>query len=66
MRPAYYIRASRGETLGEVAQATGLNPDTISLFERGDTVRPSPGTLAKLAEHYGVTVRELLVEEAAA
>ena len=65
MRPAYYIRASTGQTLGQVAKATGLNPDTISAFERGDTTRPHPLTLSQLAAHYGVTVRELLLEEAA-
>lgn len=60
MRPAYFIRINREESLGTVATATGLDPDTISAFERGETRRPAPKTLTALAKHYDVTVEALL------
>lgn len=60
MRPAYFIRIERGESLGIVAEATGLDPDTISALERGDTRRPAPKTLRALARYYGVPVKNLL------
>lgn len=60
MRPAYFIRVDRQETLATVAEATGLHADTISAFETGETRRAAPRTLAALSRHYGVSVRELL------
>lgn len=59
MRNAYYIRLDRGETLGEVARATGLDEGTIRDLERGER-SPQTATVKRIADHYGVTARELL------
>lgn len=62
MRPAFYIRVRREESLTSVSKATGLDGDTISAFERGDVTNPSPKTLNRLARHYDVPIRALLEE----
>lgn len=64
MRPAFYIRVRREESLTSVAKATGLDGDTISAFERGDVTMPAPRTLNRLAKHYGVGIKDLLEERA--
>jgi transcriptional regulator with XRE-family HTH domain len=61
MRPAYYIRLATGETVAQVAEATGLNRKSVTAFERGETTAHGP-TVKALAEHYGVPVRELFEE----
>lgn len=62
MTTAYFLRVAAEQTLEQVASATGLSADTISLLERGETRRPHPRTLNALAAHYGVSVRQLLTD----
>lgn len=60
-RPAFYLRATRGLTITEVADATGVKRSTLAGFERGET-EPHGPTLKKLAEYYQVPVRALFEE----
>ncbi len=53
------LRLSRGETLLQVAHATGLSPAMLSRIERGQRF-PSPAALACLAEYFGLDVRSTL------
>jgi len=53
------IRASRGLSLREAASQTGVDRDTIREIELGER-HPFARTLGKLAEGYGVPLRELL------
>lgn len=60
-RPAFYLRASRGLTITDVADATGVKRSTLAGFERGETAPHGP-TLKKLADYYKVPVRALFEE----
>lgn len=60
-RPAFYLRATRGLTITEVAEATGIKRGTLAGFERGK-IEPHGPTLKRLAEYYAVPVRELFEE----
>jgi len=53
------LRAKRGLTLAELAEATGLSASMLSTVERGRTA-PSLGTLHRLAAGLGVRVATLL------
>src|SRR3712207_157133 len=53
------LRTRAHKTLKEVAQATGLSISFISALERGGS-GASVASLRRLAEAYGVTMRELL------
>lgn len=46
------LRKARELSQEDVGRAVGLRQKTVSDFERG--LRPSPGSLAKLASFYGV------------
>ena len=46
-------------TVRELAEASGVNKDTISALERGKRKRPHPTTLGRLADALGVAVDEL-------
>lgn len=61
MRPAFYIRLASGETVAQVAEATGLNRKSVTAFERGESTPHGP-TVKALADHYGVPVRDLFEE----
>ena len=56
------LRRARGESQEELARATGVTQNTISRLERGER-EARVSTLRKLAEHFGVSVAELLGEE---
>ncbi len=55
------LRAERGLTLREAATLTDVRPGTLSELERG-VRHPHDVTLAKIADGYGVPVKELLEE----
>lgn len=59
MRNAYFVRLDRGESIAQVALATGVHADTISAIERGESARPRGSTIKKLADYYGVPARTL-------
>ena len=46
-------------TLKELAEAIGIRQQTVSLFKNGET-QPTPETLVKIAEFFGVSVDYLL------
>lgn len=52
------FRAERGETRKQLADAIGVNPQTIGYLERGDYA-PSLILGLKLAESFGVPVEAL-------
>ena len=56
------LRAARGWTLEEAAEEVGINPDNLSKLERGFR-KPRVGTLAKIANAYGVPVEGLMEAE---
>ncbi len=55
------LRAERRVTLRDVEEATGVAKETLSELERGRR-RPKDITLAKLADFYGVPLRDFLAE----
>ncbi|MHB1341695.1 MAG: helix-turn-helix domain-containing protein [Coriobacteriia bacterium] len=55
------LRLSRGETLTDVADATGVSVAMLSRLERGQR-SPSPETLCVLAGHFGLPAEEMLGE----
>lgn len=57
------LRKERGETQRDVAIATGITEATISEIERGSRENPTIKNVKKIAEHFGVTVDELLSEK---
>src|SRR5215208_2762789 len=56
------LRAERGLTLVQASMLTGVTRGTLSELESGKRAAYMP-TLSKIAEGYGVDVRELLLEE---
>jgi|SRR5215203_1569045 len=63
-RKLQLLRAERGLTLVQASALTGVTRGTLSELEGGKRVAYMP-TLSKIAEGYGVDVRELLLEESA-
>lgn len=55
-------RKELGLNQEQLAESIGVEPETISRFERGATL-PSLVTLAKLAEFLGIQISELLEED---
>lgn len=53
------LRLKKGVLQSEVAAYIGVNNSTYAYYERG-THNPTPETLCKLADFFGVTVDELL------
>lgn len=53
------LRKKRNLTQKDVADAIGITFQTYSYYETGRT-KPTPETLCKLADFFGVTVDELL------
>ncbi len=58
VEPIRRLRAERRMTVRQLADASGVNKDTISAVERGHR-RPHSTTLGKLADALGVSVDEL-------
>lgn len=56
------LRRSRGSALREVAAEVGLTVGFLSLLERGQT-NVSVVNLKRLADHYGVSVRDLFDDD---
>lgn len=57
------LRKKRGESRFALAVAVGSTPATIENLEKGVTENPRIELLKNLAEHFGVTVDDLLSEE---
>lgn len=55
----FKIRTERGETQEHVAECVGITYVSLSRYENGQRM-PKMDILARLAEHYGVTVDELI------
>lgn len=55
----FKIRNERGETQEHVAECVGITYVSLSRYENGQRM-PKMDILARLAEHYGVTVDELM------
>jgi transcriptional regulator with XRE-family HTH domain len=53
------LRALKGSTISDVSHGTGLARETVRSLEEGRRGAHT-GTLQKLAEYYGTTVRDLL------
>ena len=53
------LRLKKGVLQSDVAAYIGVNNSTYAYYERG-THNPTPETLCKLADFFGVTVDELL------
>ncbi len=52
------FRAERGETRRDLADAVGVNHQTIGYLERGD-YSPSLELAMKIATHFGVAIEHL-------
>lgn len=65
MNPFRLARYEAGLSLEDAAHKSGLSVKTISKLENGGH-NPKAPTVKSLADAYGVTVRALLGEEAAA
>ncbi|WP_265563931.1 helix-turn-helix transcriptional regulator [Sphingomicrobium arenosum] len=52
------LRTERGESRRDLAEAVGVNPQTIGFLERGD-YKPSLELALKLAEHFAVPVEAI-------
>ena len=52
------LRKSKGSTLREVAQAIGVSPSTIAMYERGDRV-PKDDVKVRLATYYKRSVASI-------
>lgn len=59
MKSLKNLRKKRNLTQKDVADAIGITFQTYSYYETGRT-KPTPETLCKLADFFGVTVDELL------
>lgn len=57
------LQAERGETNYRLAKILGVHQSSIANWKSGERT-PHPKHVAMLAEHYGVTVDELLAEDA--
>ncbi|MFZ6771565.1 helix-turn-helix domain-containing protein [Undibacterium sp. SXout7W] len=55
------LRADRGLSLDDLAQASGISRATLSRIERGDT-SPSASLLSKLCSVYGISMSRLLAD----
>jgi transcriptional regulator with XRE-family HTH domain len=55
------LRAARGETLRQVAEATGVSNPLVSQIENGRVENPGILTVARLARHFEVSVDSFLV-----
>ncbi len=51
-------RLARGQTIREVAEATGINKNAIAAWEIG-LRRPDAASKRRLAKHFGIGLRDL-------
>lgn len=58
----YRKRMEHGWTLEQLAAASGLTRQTLSLIERGKT-EPKPSSLVKISEALGCSIPELMEPE---
>lgn len=58
------LREDKGVTQFDVAVGTGIQPNSISAYERGRAV-PSLAKLQKLADYYGISLDVLTGRETA-
>lgn len=56
------LQAERGETNYRLAKTLGVHQSSIANWKSGETT-PHPKHLRALAEHFGVTVDELLTDQ---
>lgn len=56
------LRANSGETQEAVAESVGINCISLSRYENGQRM-PKMDILLKLADHYGVSVDEIMRDE---
>ncbi len=56
------LREGRGETQREVGNAIGVSRYMIIRLERGQFKRATSTVVARLADHFGVSVEEILGE----
>lgn len=56
------LRKERGETVADVAAATGVCQSAISMYENGYRV-PRDDVKKKLSRHFGVTVEQIFFAE---
>ena len=57
------LRIRKGSSLQEVAAAIGVSKTHIWELEKNRSTNPSIEMLAKLADHFGVTIRFLVGED---
>lgn len=53
------IRESKGLTIDDLAEKSGLNRDHIGRLERGETTNPRRGTMKSIADALGVSLLDL-------
>lgn len=56
------LRLDAKLTVQEVAEATGLDQRTLNAWESGDQKDARVSKLGALAQHYGLTLTDLLIE----
>lgn len=56
------LQAERGETNYRLAKCLGVHQSSITNWKRGQ-ITPHPKHIKLLADHFGVTVEELLEDE---
>lgn len=56
------LRTARGWTQVDLSARAGLRQGYISALERQEKVNPTQDTLVKLADAFGISVSELLIE----
>lgn len=52
-------REEAGHGLNQFADLVGVSPSWLSRIERGESKRPSPEVLKRIAEGLGKTIREI-------
>lgn len=57
------LREDKGESLQQTADAVGTSKAHIWQIERGKADNPAIGVLARLADHFGVSVAYLVGEQ---
>lgn len=60
------LRLQRGQSLQQVADAVGVSKAHVWELEKGRTDNPSMSLVARLADHFGVSISFLVGEDIAA
>lgn len=58
----YNVKWKRKYTRKEISEQTGLSPATITKLTRGEHVDMKISTLEKIAEFFGCSVKDIIVE----